>query len=197
MWEWRLVTPDAYRQARANDCIEHLFTVEKRGIVFFDDMDIALRDRETVHESDDQAVFLSALDGIEVNEGVVFIFTTNCALDLIDRAFKRPGRIDLVLEFSPPDADLRRELTERWHPEIRAAIDLNAAVASTDGCSFAELEELKNLLIMHFMESQRWDWDAALKQLDINRKELGPQRRKRSVGFGTRASGSGEDGTPW
>ena len=61
--------------------------------------------------------------------------------------------------------------------------------ASTDGFSFAELEELKNLLIMHFMESQRWDWDAALKQLDINRKELGTQRRKRSVGFGTRTGG--------
>jgi hypothetical protein len=195
MWEWRLVTPDAYRQARANDCIEQLFTVDKRGIVFFDDMDIALRDRETVHESDDQAVFLSALDGIEVNEGVVFIFTTNCALDLIDRAFKRPGRIDLVLEFCPPDAALRRELTERWHPEIKAAIDLNLAVASTDGFSFAELEELKNLLIMHFMETQRWDWDAALKQLDINRKELGTQRRKRSVGFGTRAA-TGTDDTP-
>src|SRR5262249_27430873 len=150
------------------------------------------------HESDDQAVFLSALDGIEVNEGVVFIFTTNCALDLIDRAFKRPGRIDLVLEFSPPDAELRRELTERWHPEIKSAIDLSHAVASTDGFSFAELEELKTLLIMHFMDTQTWDWDAALKQLDINRRELGTQRRKRSVGFGARTGNSGsDDGTPF
>src|SRR5207248_2657309 len=59
---------------------------------FFDDMDIALRDRETVQETEDQAVFLSALDGLKVHEGVVFVFTTNCALELIDPAFKRPGR---------------------------------------------------------------------------------------------------------
>ena len=87
-WEWRLVTPDAYRQARAScdpvESVKELFSVQKRGVIFFDDMDIALRDRETVRETDDQAVFLNALDGISINEGVVFVFTTNCGLDLID-----------------------------------------------------------------------------------------------------------------
>jgi cell division protease FtsH len=86
-WEYRLVTPDNYRSARAHDSIEDLFSVERRGIVFFDDMDLALRDREKIAETEDQAVFLSAMDGIQVNEGVVFVFTTNCSLDLIDRAF--------------------------------------------------------------------------------------------------------------
>jgi cell division protease FtsH len=196
LWEWRLVTPDAYRHARGNDSIEQLFSVERRGIVFFDDMDLALRDRETVHESEDQAVFLSALDGIEVNEGVVFVFTTNCALELIDRAFKRPGRIDLVLEFNPPNAALRRELMERWHPEIRAALDLNSAVASTDGFSFAEVEEIKNLLIMHYMECDEWNWHAAVKQLEINRKELTTPRRKKHVGFGQPVTDS-NGGAAW
>src|SRR5205823_2873121 len=65
-WEYRLVTPDNYRQARVHDQIQELFSVDRRGIVFFDDMDLALRDRETVHETEDQAVFLSALDGITV-----------------------------------------------------------------------------------------------------------------------------------
>ncbi len=183
-WEWRLVTPDAYRQARSNDSIEELFGVERRGIVFFDDMDLALRDRETVRETEDQAVFLSAMDGIAVHEGVVFVFTTNCSLGLIDRAFKRPGRIDLVLHFKAPDADLRRRLFGRWHEDIRRHLDTEAAVASTDGYSFAEVEELKNLLVMNFMESGAWDWGWALKQFDINRHELA-NRQRRHVGFGT------------
>jgi hypothetical protein len=182
-WDWRLVTPDAYRQARATDSIERLFSVERRGIVFFDDMDLALRDRETVHETEDQAVFLSALDGIQVNEGVVFVFTTNCALELIDHAFKRPGRLDLVLHFKAPDATLRRRLMDRWHADIRTNLDLETAVASTDGYSFAEIEELKNLLIMHFMDSGEWNWGWALKQFDINREELS-KRQRRQVGFG-------------
>src|SRR5262245_1590116 len=33
-WEYRLVTPDNYRQARAHDAIENLFGVNRRGIVF-------------------------------------------------------------------------------------------------------------------------------------------------------------------
>jgi cell division protease FtsH len=183
-WEWRLVTPDAYRQARATDSIEDLFSVDKRGIVFFDDMDIALRDRESVHESEDQTVFLSALDGIPINEGIVFVFTTNCALELIDRAFKRPGRIDLVMHFDAPCPELRKELVERWHADILAALRIDEVVESTDGFSFAEIEELKNLLIMHFMDKQEWNWDWAMRQLEINRHELSTHRRKRHVGFG-------------
>jgi hypothetical protein len=184
-WEWHLVTPDAYQQAR-KDCnpveaVKALFTVEKRGVIFFDDMDLALRDRETVRETDDQAVFLSALDGISVNEGVVFVFTTNCGLDLIDRAFKRPGRIDLVLRIEPPDAGLRRRLIERWHEEVRGGIDVARAVATTEGFSFAEIEELKNLLIMRWTDAAAWDWDWALRQFDANRHDLAAQRRH--VGF--------------
>jgi ATP-dependent 26S proteasome regulatory subunit len=129
--------------------VQDLFAVNKRGIVFFDDMDIALRDRNTVRETDDQAVFLSALDGIEVNEGVAYVFTTNCPLQLIDPAFKRPGRIDLVMHFEVPDAVLRRELFDRWHSDIHNGIDIDIAVKETSGLSFAEIEEIKNLLILH------------------------------------------------
>jgi hypothetical protein len=186
-WEYRLVTPDNYRSARAHDSIEELFSVERRGIVFFDDMDLALRDREKIAETEDQAVFLSAMDGIQANEGVVFVFTTNCSLDLIDRAFKRPGRLDLVLHFKAPDPTLRRKLLERWHPDIRAHLDFDEAVESTNGFSFAEIEELKNLLVMHYMDGAAWDWGWALKQFEINRNELS-SRPQRHVGFGNRVS---------
>ena len=189
-WEWHLVTPDAYRQARTScnpvATVRQLFTVERRGIIFFDDMDIALRDRATVQETDDQAVFLGALDGITVNEGVVFVFTTNCPLDLIDPAFKRPGRLDLVLHIGLPSAGLRQELLERWHEDIRRGIDVSHAVGTTEGYSFAEIEELKNLLIMRFMDTGSWDWDWAMRQFDVNRHDLTRQRKQ--VGFAPAAS---------
>jgi len=192
-WEWRLVTPDAYLEARrssnAKEAVATLFRVEKRGVVFFDDMDIALRDRDKVQESDDQAVFLGALDGLRVNEGVVHVFTTNCSLGLIDSAFKRPGRIDLVLHFKAPDADLRRRLMARWHPEILASISMDEMVATTDGFSFAEVEELKNLLILHFTDRGQWNWDWALRQFAINRNDLNA-RSNRRVGFGRSATGT-------
>lgn len=186
-YEYKMVTPDAYKAARTScnpvHAVKELFAVGRRGVIFFDDMDIALRDRNTVKETDDQAVFLGALDGIETNEGVVYVFTTNCGLDLIDPAFKRPGRIDLVLHFRPPDAALRRALIDRWHADVRAGIDLAAAVDETEGYSFAEVEELKNLLILRHLEAGGWDWAWAVDQFKQNRAELAAQPG-RHVGFG-------------
>jgi len=185
-FEYRIVTPDAYQEARRScnpvEAVKALFMVSKSGIVFFDDMDIALRDRALSPERDDQNVFLGAMDGIEAKEGVVYVFTTNCPIDLIDPAFKRPGRIDLVLQFDPPDAELRRRLVDRWHPEIQAGIDLECAVEDTRGWSYAEIEELKNLLILGHMDTGTFDWHAALRQWEINRQDLSAER-KRAIGF--------------
>jgi cell division protease FtsH len=189
--EHQEVSPDAYQQARSRPCnrvqaVKDLFTVNRRGIIFFDDMDIALRDRNTVKETDDQAVFLSALDGIEVNEGVVYVFTTNCALGLIDPAFKRPGRIDVVLQFDPPSAELRRRLIDRWHAEVRAGIDLARAIHDTNGFSFAEVEEVKNLLILRYVDTKEWDWNWAMNQFRENRQEL--KSKDRHLGFAALAA---------
>ena len=185
-WEYRIVTPNTYQQARRScepeDAVRSLFSVQRRGVIFFDDMDIALRDRERVDETENQAIFLTALDGIEIKDGVVYVFTTNCRLDLIDRAFKRPGRIDVALNFELPDAELRRRLLMRWHADIRATFDVDEAAADTDGFSFAEIEELRNLLIMHHADAGRWNWAWALDQFGQNREDLRAQL-KRSLGF--------------
>lgn len=186
-WNWKLVTPDEYRSARGADdpveAVRNLFKVEKRGIVFFDDMDIALRDRDTVAETDDQAVFLSALDGIEATEGVVHVFTTNCPIHLIDPAFRRPGRIDLLVHFPPPDVALRRQLIDRWHPDLRSALDLDRVARETDGMSYAEVEELKNLLVLRFADTGGWDWGWAAEQFRANRGGLAGKRKDRHLGF--------------
>jgi hypothetical protein len=184
-WDCRLVSADDYQAARRDDdpgeAVRRLFRVTKRGVVFFDDMDIALRDRETVKETDDQTVFLTAMDGVEVHEGVVYVFTTNCPLDLIDPAFRRPGRIDLALNFRAPDASQRRELIGRWHSAIRGGIVIDEAVTQTAGFSFAEVEEVKNLLIQRYIDTRGWDWGWAVNQFNINRAEL--TKHQRQVGF--------------
>jgi len=183
-WAFQLVTADAYASARGNRCAEksvrELFELDGRGIVVFDDFDIALRDRDSAPDSDHQSVFLNSLDGVRSIDGVVHVFTTNCSLSRIDRAFRRPGRIDVVLPFDRPDAVMRQMLMDRWHPDIRAAIDFDEAIASTDGFSFAELDEVRNLLILGYLDQHRWDWCDALAQFRENRRELS---RKRRVGF--------------
>ncbi len=115
-----------------------------------------------------------------------------------------PGDLIGPLYFEQPlsRTPLRRQLIERWHTDIRRNVDLESAVASTDGYSFAEIEELKNLLVMHYMESGEWNWGWSLKQFDINRNEL-TSRPSRHVGFGgtggksVRGYGRREDDIPF
>lgn len=184
--EYRIVSPDDFRAARQSPCnpaeaVKRLFHVDRAGVVFFDDLDMALRDRAATENPEDQAVFLGALDGIEVTVGAVYVFTTNLSPNLIDPAFRRPGRIDAVLHFPKPNDRLRRELVGRWHPDIRAMVDVARVVAETDGMSFAEVEELKNLLILRFTEVGGWDWGWAREQFDAHRQELSALRGP--VGF--------------
>jgi len=184
--EHKVVSPDDYRTARsalnAAAAVKALFQVERAGVVFFDDLDIALRDRAGRDDTEDQAVFLGAIDGMEVNAGVAYIFTTNLALDLIDPAFRRPGRIDVLLHLPKPPADLRRRLVDRWHPELLAAVDPARVVAETDGLSFAEVDELKNLLVLRYTEVEAWDWPWAQRQFRLQRDELAGADKPR-VGF--------------
>ena len=179
-YETKQVTPDDYRAAR-NSCnpagaVKELFRVTGRGVVFFDDMDLALQDRDATDRPEDQAVFLGALDGIEANEGVVYVFTTNLPVGRIDPAFRRPGRLDLVVPFPKPDAALRRALVDRWHPDVRAGVDLAGVVADTDGLSFAEIEELKNLLVLSYVDAGGWDWPGARRRFEANRGDMVPPK---------------------
>ena len=190
-WQARSVSPDDYQAARRDGAkaVKELFQANGRGVVFFDDLDIALRDRDTVKETDDQAVFLSALDGIDVTEGVVYVFTTNCAIELIDPAFRRPGRIDLTQHFPKPDAGLRRELVNRWHADIRTGVGADRMAADTDGLSFAEIEELKNLLVLRFLDASEWDWAWAQEHFRDNRSGLANRKADRAFGFTPVANG--------
>lgn len=194
-YETKQVSPDDYRAARSGcnpaAAVKELFSVTSRGVVFFDDMDLALRNRDAADQPEDQAVFLGAMDGIDVHEGVVYIFTTNLPIDRIDPAFKRPGRIDLVLPFPKPDATLRRILIDRWHADVRTGLgDLERIVADTDDFSFAEIEELKNLLVLRFLEVGDWDWAWARHQFATFRQDLATTRNK-PIGFGAMTSTNG------
>ena len=124
---------------------------------------------------------------------VVSVFTTNCPLDRLDPGFKRPGRIDVILRFPPPSPDLRRALIGRWHPDILAAIPAERLVASTNGLSFAELDEMRNLLVMRFTDIGTWEWEWAQRQFAANRDPL-TSRATRPIGFAVEGSFNGHGG---
>ncbi|MBI3865635.1 MAG: ATP-binding protein [Planctomycetia bacterium] len=157
---WRSVSSQEYSSASESGEVRELFELDGPGFILFDDLDSALLNRDG--NDADRATFLTELDGVHPREGVVYLFTSNARVAEINPAFRRPGRIDLYLHFARPDDELRRKLvSERWHPELVAAIDIHEVVMATDGMSFAEMDEVKKLLVLRHLERGSWDWHGA------------------------------------
>jgi SpoVK/Ycf46/Vps4 family AAA+-type ATPase len=178
---WRSVSSEEYEAACQGGDVRELFELGGPGIVLFDDLDQALREADRGGAATRRTTFLTELDGLYPREGVVFLFTSNARWKELDPAFRRPGRIDLLLQFPRPDAELRRRfVSERWNLEIVAGINLDGVVEVTDGLSFAELEEIKKLLVLRYIDEGTWDWDAAWNAFSDNHNAA---RSRGSIGF--------------
>lgn len=162
---WRSVTAEDYESAGERHRVCGLFELDGPGIVLFDDLDQALRDRDQQDSGTRRTTFLTEMDGLYPREGVVYLFTSNTSWKKLDPAFRRPGRIDLFLQFPRPDAELRRQfIVERWHPDLVASLEIAQIVSATDGLTFAELDEVKKLLVLRFLDTGRWDWSVAWRE---------------------------------
>lgn len=167
---FRTVALEDYESASVHGRAAQLFHLGSPGIVLFDDFDFGVREPAGNRRSRDLLIFLAGLGGMQTQEGVVYLFTSNAELAEFDPAFCRPGRIDQVISFPKPGADLRRQLiVERWHADIQESLHLEQVVQDTDGLSFAELEELKGQLVIGFLETGRWDWEPVLRQFTAQR----------------------------
>lgn len=188
-YAWRTVRAEEYEMARHHGNAHGMFELDRPGIIFFDDLDNALRDREEFGQSPDHATFLSELDGLEVRRGVVYLFTSNAQVKDIDPAFRRPGRIDQIIHFPRPDAALRRRLIEElWPREIVEGIPVDQVVQRTEGRCFAEVEELKKLLVMRFLDQRTWDWEWAWESFEHRMEDSVPAR---PIGFVRNPSSNG------
>lgn len=124
--------------------------VENAGpvVVFMDEIDsqgVRRGGANAASNSDDEAIFQQFLSftGDARHRGrILFVYATNRP-DNIDAAYMRPGRVDLIVPFFPPDATVRRSvLTLRLQ---KAGIEVEPpeeVIAATAGFTHAELDSL-------------------------------------------------------
>ena len=186
--EWRSVSAEEYENARREGECRELFRLSQPGFVLFDDFDSALQHRDSGSSPVDSSTFLCELDGVDARSGVVYLFTSNIKWERLDPAFRRPGRIDCVFRFDRPTVDLRRRLIcERWPAELVAELPVEEVVAALDGRSFAEIEEVRKLLVIHYLETGEWDWPSGRSRLA---EREGGSTASRAIGFSAAAGTS-------
>jgi proteasome-associated ATPase len=103
-------------------------------IVFFDEMDSIFRTRGSGVSSDVENTIvpqlLSEIDGVEGLENVIVIGASNRE-DMIDPAILRPGRLDVKIKISRPDAEGARDIFAKY---ITTTLPLHAEdLAANDG----------------------------------------------------------------
>ncbi len=165
--------------------IREIFRKAKQAspsILFFDELDSIVPVRgggDTTHVTERViSQFLTEMDGIEELKGVVVLGATN-RLDIVDKAVLRPGRFDLLLEMSAPDAKTRLEIFKihtKGKP-LDKNIDLKELVSKTDKFTGADIEAVARsasiLAIRQFLESQKGKvTKEKLKDFTIKKKHF-------------------------
>jgi transitional endoplasmic reticulum ATPase len=118
------------------------------SILFFDEVDALASDRAAMKQSAGRNVinqFLSEMDGVASNEGVLILGATNAPWQ-VDAAFRRPGRFDRVLFVPPPDEEARVSIIEimaRGKPVQK--LDARALAKRTKDFSGADLRAVFDL----------------------------------------------------
>ena len=113
------------------------------AMVVIEDVDLIAQDRSHYESAPLLFELLNAMDGLDADADLIFVLTTNRPESLESALASRPGRIDLAVELSLPDAAARRRLFELYgHGLALAVSEWEPVVSATEGTSPAFIREL-------------------------------------------------------
>ncbi|KAI5843818.1 P-loop containing nucleoside triphosphate hydrolase protein [Morchella snyderi] len=123
---------------------------------------LIMEDIDSLITNDNRSYFLNEVDGLEENDGILVLGTTN-HLDLLDPGIvNRPSRFDRKYFFPLPSMDGRKQYCEYWKHKLEGndKIDFPDSLVDkiaewTEGFSFAYLKEafVSSLLLIAARES--------------------------------------------
>jgi SpoVK/Ycf46/Vps4 family AAA+-type ATPase len=127
--------------------VQRIFeTAQKNApcVLFFDEFDAIGSKREDTYDETRKAVLsslLTAIDGFEKTKGVLLAASTNVP-NLLDEAFRRPGRFDKIVYMHLPDFDGRKKLFAHFLEKMPVAksVNIDELAEKTERYSPADLK---------------------------------------------------------
>lgn len=145
--------------------IRHIFKKAREMtpcLLIFEDIDSLITD-------DSRSFFLNEVDGMESNDGIMMIGSTNYLEKLDAGITKRPSRFDRKYHFDLPAHPERTRYCDFWRSRLadNKAIEFPAKMSSaiagiTDGFSFAYLQELFISSLLVLVNQQRKPSDGSM-----------------------------------
>jgi hypothetical protein len=177
-----------------------LATALQPSIVILEDVDLVAMDRSYQPTNAILFELLNGMDGLDEDQDVLFVLTTNRA-DLLEPALAaRPGRIDQAVELPLPDAHGRHRLLALYGQGLDLTrADAEAVVDELEGVSPAFIRELLRRAALLAAENSQGNLAIdgthlrrALDDLQVASNQL----TQRLLGARTPASGTDDRGPP-
>ncbi|KAJ3552370.1 hypothetical protein NM688_g4183 [Phlebia brevispora] len=146
-------------------------------VMIFEDLDSLIN-------NGNRSFFLNQLDGLDDNDGLLIIATTN-HLDQIDPALSsRPSRFDRKFEFVNPTPEERKSYAQYWQKKLKPNKSISfpdelvdEIVSKTDKFSFAFLKEVfvaSLVLLTGYEEKDRPPFASVIRdQIEALKRQLG------------------------
>ena len=115
------------------------------SVVFIDELESIFRKRtESVHETTQKviSVMLQELDGVTEGKNPVMLLGATNTPWMIDEAFMRAGRFDVLAYVGLPDVSARRKIAENSFKDVKYPVDsdgMELLVGQTEGFSGADI----------------------------------------------------------
>lgn len=173
---------------------------------------LIFEDLDSLVENETRSYFLNEVDGIESNDGVLMIGSTNHLGKLDDAITKRPSRFDREFHFKLPEEPERVAYCRQWVKKFadKETVDFPDELCDiakvTEGFSFAYLKELfiSSLLTLSHgqvtLDNDNDVNDAKVNNTDINGAVVNSDDTRdgndeKTIGNGTTANDAKVDNT--
>jgi len=120
-------------------------------VVLFEDIDYIGKDREGYNGSFDKITgeLLNQLDGVQSNEGIITLASSNYPKALDKALRNRPGRFDIRVRFELPDKSLRQKMITKFFGNTDISdLDMGDMVKKTERYTGAYIKELTVATVM-------------------------------------------------
>ena len=154
--------------------INEIFSLARRTAPCY----LVFEDLDSVVTDDVRSYFLNAVDGIQKNDGILMVGSTN-HLDRLDPGIaKRPSRFDRKYLFPNPTAKERESYMKYWQGKLEDNKDVEfpdklcpAVAKITNGFSFAYLQEAMIASLLAIARDQdSFSERTCLECLDVHAK---------------------------
>ena len=139
-------------------------------LVIIEDIDtLGGIDRREIADHPLLGEFLNCLSGVEKNDGVITLATTNYPQHLDWALADRPGRFDTRIEFGYPKDKTRKKILSKYLDPFSHKVDLSSVVKKTEGFSGAYLREtVQNAFMLAFERSGFDSEKSKILQSDVD-----------------------------